>query len=83
MCFTENVLFKVDFELTNDSIIEFALMLSKIIDLRSKFTVTHSYTVAHLASLIGSYFGFSEEKCQKLMVAGYLHDIEVTIVHYC
>jgi len=28
-----------------------------------------------LAKLLGSYFDFSEERCKKLMVAGYLHDI--------
>lgn len=64
-----------DLELTMEMLIEFALVLSKIIDYRSHFTSSHSYTVAHLANLMGSYFGFSHEKCQKLMIAGYLHDI--------
>ncbi|CAG36986.1 HD-GYP domain-containing protein [Desulfotalea psychrophila] len=65
----------IDFELTIDDIIEFTLTMSRIIDFRSKFTASHSYTVAHLSSLIGGYFGFSEEKCKKLLIAGYLHDI--------
>ncbi len=67
--------FSIDFELTIENIIDFALTLSRIIDFRSRFTASHSYTVAHLANLIGGYFGFDDEKCKKLMVAGYLHDI--------
>lgn len=65
----------VDFELTIDNIIDFALTLSRIIDFRSRFTASHSYTVAHLSSLLGTYLGFTEEECKKLLVSGYLHDI--------
>ncbi|WED23834.1 HD domain-containing protein [Vibrio sp. JC009] len=67
--------FSLDFELTADNVIDFAITLSRIIDFRSRFTSSHSYTVAHLAHLIGSYFDFDDERCKKLMVAGYLHDI--------
>ena len=67
--------FSIDFNLTIDNVIGFAQAMSQIIDFRSKFTAAHSYTVAHLASLLGKYFNFSEEKCKKLMIAGYLHDI--------
>ena len=65
----------IDLNLSMDNIVEFSFILSKIIDFRSHFTATHSYTVAHLASLLGEYFNFSKEKCLKLRVAGYLHDI--------
>lgn len=71
----QRINFSMDFELTIDNIIEFALMLSKIIDFRSSFTASHSHTVAQLAYLIGGYFGNSEERCKKLLIAGYLHDI--------
>ncbi len=67
--------FSIDFELTIDNMLDFALTISRIIDFRSKFTASHSYTVAHLSALIGQYMGFSEQKCKKLMIAGYLHDI--------
>lgn len=67
--------FSIDFDLTVDNVIEFALTLSRIIDFRSRFTSSHSYTVAHLSHLLGHYFSFSDEKCKKLMIAGYLHDI--------
>jgi len=71
----KKVNFVIDYKLDVDNIINFALTLSRIIDFRSRFTTAHSYTVAHLAKLLGSYFDFSEERCKKLMVAGYLHDI--------
>ena len=65
----------IDFNLSMDNIIEFSLILSRIIDYRSHFTAAHSYTVARLSSLLGGYFGFTEERRIKLQVAGYLHDI--------
>ena len=67
--------FSLDFELSVGHIVEFALTISHIIDFRSKFTASHSYTVAHLAEQIGRYFRFDDEKCKKLLIAGYLHDI--------
>ncbi len=67
--------FSLDFDLTIDNVLAFALTISRIIDFRSRFTASHSYTVAYLSLLIGGYFGLSEERRKKLMVAGYLHDI--------
>lgn len=67
--------FSLDFDLSLDNTVEFALTMSRIIDFRSKFTASHSYTVAHLAEQIGKYFRFDDEKCKKLLIAGYLHDI--------
>ena len=65
----------IDSDYSIDTLIKFALVVSRIIDYRSHFTSAHSYTVAHLASLIGSYLDFAPQMCQKLMVAGYLYDI--------
>lgn len=67
--------FTLDFKLSLEDTVEFALTISRIIDFRSKFTASHSYTVAHLSEQIGKYFRYSEEKCKKLLIAGYLHDI--------
>ncbi len=67
--------FSIDFDLTVDNLLEFALTISQIIDFRSRFTATHSYSVAHLASFLGRIFGYDNEKCKKLKIAGYLHDI--------
>lgn len=65
----------LNFTLTIDNILEFALTISRIIDFRSHFTASHSYTVANLACELGKIFGFSQERCLKLKISGYLHDI--------
>ena len=65
----------LNFTLSLDNILEFALTISRIIDFRSHFTASHSFTVANLAHEIGKIFGFSPERCLKLKISGYLHDI--------
>ena len=65
----------LNFTLSLDNILEFALTISRIIDFRSHFTASHSFTVANLAYEIGKIFGFSPERCLKLKISGYLHDI--------
>lgn len=67
--------FSIDFELTIDNVVEFSLMLSRIIDFRSRFTASHSYTVGQLSYLLGHIFGCDELECKKLLISGYLHDI--------
>ena len=49
--------------------------LSKIIDYKSSFTVTHSVGVAHVAYELAKAYGFDDEKCLEMKLAGYLHDI--------
>ena len=65
----------LNFILNLDNILEFALTISRIIDFRSHFTASHSYTVANLAYELGKMFDFSCERCLKLKISGYLHDI--------
>ncbi|MBF0587684.1 MAG: HD domain-containing protein [Magnetococcales bacterium] len=65
--------FEVD--LTADIIASFAHLLSQLVDFRSRFTATHSSGVSVVAEYIGRMMGFSERECQKLMIAGFLHDI--------
>lgn len=54
---------------------DFAYTISKIIDTRSKFTISHSFGVSKIAYILGQYMEYPEEKCRKLKVAGLLHDI--------
>ena len=65
----------LNFDLTLDNILDFASTISRIIDFRSRFTASHSYTVAHVAYELGKLFDFSNERCLKLKISGYLHDI--------
>ena len=44
-------------------------------DYKSHFTWRHSLGVAEKAEEMGRYYGYSEEHCQKLYIAGALHDI--------
>ena len=67
--------FVIDYEMDYDDILEFALMISRIVDFRSRFTASHSYAVAQLAFLIGTLLGHDTIYCKKLKIAGYLHDI--------
>ena len=61
--------------LNSEEMIHFALMISRIIDFRSRFTASHSYTVGKLGYHIGKILNFDEIFCTKLLVAGLLHDI--------
>lgn len=62
-------------ELENDDLLDFAELLAHIIDFRCHFTATHSSGVAAVASNLAHLIGFSATECQKVQVAGYLHDI--------
>jgi HD-GYP domain-containing protein (c-di-GMP phosphodiesterase class II) len=46
-----------------------------IVDSKSPFTLTHSNGIAAKARKMGEYYKMDEEKCYKLLFAGYLHDI--------
>lgn len=52
-----------------------ARLFSAIVDTKSHFTVEHSEGVARIALFLGETFGLSEEECDKLEIAGLLHDI--------
>jgi HD-GYP domain-containing protein (c-di-GMP phosphodiesterase class II) len=62
-------------ELDLGGLLGMAKLFSQIIDFRSRFTAVHSCGVAATAEVIGGYCGFSEEECQMMRVAGYLHDL--------
>ncbi|MBF0188948.1 MAG: HD domain-containing protein [Magnetococcales bacterium] len=55
--------------------LEFAWLLAQIVDFRCRFTSTHSSGVSATAEYLARLYGFSEMECQKMMAAGFLHDI--------
>lgn len=55
--------------------IDFAVLLSRIIDFRSRFTACHSAGVAKVAEYIAQLSGFSPLECKMMLIAGYLHDL--------
>lgn len=52
-----------------------ASIFSRIVDAKSEFTATHSLGVARLARLLAEKMGVSRDHCDKLEVAGLLHDL--------
>ena len=62
-------------ELDWDDVQDFAELMAHIIDFRSRFTATHSSGVAAVGAILANTIGFSAIECQKLKVAGHLHDV--------
>ncbi|PAT01322.1 hypothetical protein CI105_07020 [Candidatus Izimaplasma bacterium ZiA1] len=67
--------FNMNYQMTLENVVVFAQTISRIVDYRSQYTSTHSYTVAHLAYHIAKILELPQEECVKLLVAGYFHDI--------
>lgn len=61
--------------LDDDGIKALAIVLAKIVDFKSHWTVAHSQTVGVLAGYIGMLMHLPVKDCFELTIAGYLHDI--------
>lgn len=66
---------KFQVTMTLDLLEQFAFTLSKIIDSRSKFAISHSFGVSQVAYTIAFLMGYPLEKCRQIRVAGLLHDM--------
>ncbi|MBF0187206.1 MAG: HD domain-containing protein [Magnetococcales bacterium] len=66
---------RFEIDLTIDVITSYAHLMSQLVDFRSRFTSTHSRGVSAVAEYVARLVGFSERECQRMMVAGFLHDI--------
>jgi len=54
---------------------EIAQLFCRVVDFRSRYTAVHSCAVATCATGLARAMGMSEEECQWMELAGYLHDI--------
>jgi putative nucleotidyltransferase with HDIG domain len=54
---------------------QLSLILSYIVDQKSPFTAQHSLRVAELAFHLANAYGLSASQCQKVEIAGLLHDL--------
>lgn len=54
---------------------QMAMLFSHVVDAKSPFTAAHSQGVARLARLLGELDGQDEETCDKLEIAGLMHDL--------
>lgn len=50
-------------------------IFAEIVDCKSNFTYQHSLGVARLSRHLAERFGFSEQTCDKIEIAGLLHDL--------
>lgn len=64
-----------DSYVTLEDLKDICLILARIVDIHSSFTVTHSTSVSHVAAKIASLMFYPQEQQQKIGIAGYLHDI--------
>ena len=60
---------------------EIASFFAKITDYKSNFTWRHSIGIAEKAESMGMYYGYDKDTCDKLYIAGALHDIGKLLIH--
>jgi len=60
---------------SNTELRQLAEIFARIVDTKSPFTLTHSRGVARVAKQLAQHMGVSEEQCDKLEIAGLLHDL--------
>jgi HD-GYP domain-containing protein (c-di-GMP phosphodiesterase class II) len=61
--------------LSFEHLTDWSQFFALIIDTRSRFTATHSGGVAASAMGLGAVLGMNTSDCQKISLAGYLHDL--------
>ncbi len=61
--------------LTWSQVKQLSLIMAYIVDQKSPFTAQHSLRVAELAKYIAQCYGLSDEQCDKVEIAGLLHDL--------
>jgi putative nucleotidyltransferase with HDIG domain len=54
---------------------QLSLIMAYVVDQKSPFTAQHSARVANLAKYLSKEFNLSEEQCDKIEIAGLLHDL--------
>lgn len=53
----------------------FSLFIARLIDFRSPYTYIHSFSVAFVADFLAHECSLSDRECNKIFIAGLLHDI--------
>lgn len=62
-------------DLTTKQILDVCRIFAIIIDAKSPFTKNHSQGIAQKARRMGEVYGFDETRCDKLEIAGSIHDL--------
>lgn len=62
-------------ELDDAGMLRFAQLLAHLVDFRSRYTSTHTAGVAETARFLAERIGMERPHCQRIRLAGYLHDL--------
>ncbi|MEN8162636.1 MAG: HD domain-containing phosphohydrolase [Acidobacteriota bacterium] len=62
-------------ELDDGGMLSFAKLLAHLVDFRSRYTSTHTAGVADTARFLAEHLGMDPSHCQRVCLAGYLHDL--------
>jgi HD-GYP domain-containing protein (c-di-GMP phosphodiesterase class II) len=54
---------------------DFIIFMSRLVDFKSRFTASHSSSVAACAEIIAKHAGFSKNETKLIRYAGYIHDL--------
>ena len=65
----------ITMDIPTDILKKMSSLFSEITDYKSHFTWRHSLGIAEKAQVMGKFYGYSDELCDKLYIAGALHDI--------
>jgi len=63
------------YEASTAELLQVAEIFARIVDAKSPFTSTHSRGVARVAKRLAERMGVAPEQCEKLEIAGLLHDL--------
>ncbi len=61
--------------LDDEGMLSFAQLLAHLVDFRSRYTSTHTAGVAETARFLAEHVGMDWSHCQRVRLAGYLHDL--------
>lgn len=67
--------YKSERPLTIPQLKQLSMIMAYIVDQKSPFTAQHSLRVANLAKYLGISYGLSHLQCDKIEIAGLLHDL--------
>ena len=62
-------------KLDDEGMLLFAQLLAHLVDFRSRYTSTHTAGVAETARFLAERIGLEPRHCQRIRLAGYLHDL--------
>lgn len=73
--FVDRLVHTKEIEIAPSALVDVAAIFAFITDFKSNFTRRHSMGIAEKARIMGEFYGYDEETCDKLYIAGAVHDV--------